>query len=310
MKRITMKYAELPGTGEKVSVIGLGTWVFGGENWGGADDESCVRAVAQGLALGMNFIDTAPFYSDGKAETLIGQAIRGQRAKAFIATKCGLIRENGRVVHDLTPASIMREADLSLSRLQCDVIDLYMCHWPDPAVPVEKTMDALMTLRRVKKIRHIGVSNFDVPLLKKAYAIAPVATLEVPFSVLDRGIAPELLPFCRDKGIGIIAYGAMAGGILTGKYAQAPNFTRRDARKMFYTFYENAKFEQAQRVVHQLRACQRPLNQVALNWVRQQPGVMTVLAGCRDALQVKANAHAADWDLSPQELAMITGIKG
>jgi aryl-alcohol dehydrogenase-like predicted oxidoreductase len=305
-----MKYVDFPGTGEKISVIGLGTWVFGGENWGGADDAACAGAVGEALDQGMNFIDTAPFYSDGRAESLIGQAIRGRRAKAFIATKCGLIRENGRVAHNLAPASVAREVDLSLSRLQCDVIDLYMCHWPDTATPVENTMDALLKLRAAGKIRHIGVSNFDVPLLKRACAIAPVATLEAPYSVLDRRIETDLVPFCREKGIGIIAYGAMGGGVLTGKYSREPNFTRRDARKMFYSFYEKEKFAHAQRVVHELRSCQHPLNQLALNWARQQRGVMTVLAGCRDALQARANAQASDWDISPEELAMIKGIKG
>ncbi len=106
-----MKYVNFSGTQEKVSVIGLGTWVFGGENWGGADDEACVAAVGEALSLGMNFIDTAPFYTDGKAERLIGRAIKGRREKAFIATKCGLVRENGRIRHDLSPASVAREAD-------------------------------------------------------------------------------------------------------------------------------------------------------------------------------------------------------
>ena len=121
-----MKYVNFPGTKENVSVVGLGTWVFGGENWGGADDVACVAAVDEALASGINFIDTAPFYTDGKSEQLIGQAIKGRREKFFIATKCGLVRENGRIRHDLTPDSIYREVDLSLNRLACDVIDLYM----------------------------------------------------------------------------------------------------------------------------------------------------------------------------------------
>ncbi|MEI8012524.1 MAG: aldo/keto reductase [Candidatus Omnitrophota bacterium] len=300
-----MKYIDFPGTKEKVSVVGLGTWVFGGDNWGGADDAACLAAVDEAMGLGVNFIDTAPFYSDGRSEAIIGQAIRGRREKVFIATKCGLVRENGRVVHDLTPSSVIKEAEASLSRLQCDVIDLYMCHWPDPATPVEKTMEVLSALCRAGKIRHIGVSNFDLALLRQACAVAPVATLQVPYSLLDRRIEAELLPFCREKRIGVIAYGAMGGGILTGKYDTLPNFTRRDARKMFYTFYEKDGFTEAQRVVQKLRSSGHPPNQSALNWVRQQPGVMTVLAGCRDAGQVRANMAAAGWDLSAHELAGI-----
>ena len=301
-----MKYVNLPGTQEKVSVIGLGTWVFGGENWGGADDSACIGAVHEAMALGMNFIDTAPFYTDGKSEQLIGQVIKGKREKVFIATKCGLVRENGRIKHDLSPVSVAREVDLSLSRLGCDVIDLYMCHWPDPGVPVEETMDALLDLRKAKKIRHIGVSNFDVELLKRACAVAPVATLQVQYSLLERGIEDELLPFCRERGIGIIAYGAMGGGVLTGKYtAKHPNFKRSDARKMFYTFYEKERLQKVEKFLEELRSFGRPLNQLALNWVRQQPGVMTALAGCRDVLQVRSNASAADWELSLEDIRNI-----
>jgi aryl-alcohol dehydrogenase-like predicted oxidoreductase len=306
-----MKYVNFPGTQEKVSVIGLGTWVFGGENWGGADDGACVDAVNEAIGLGMNFIDTAPFYTDGKSEQLIGQAIKGKRERILIATKCGLVRENGRIGHNLSPASVERELDQSRSRLGCDVIDLYMCHWPDPNVPVEDTMDALLALREAKKIRHIGVSNFDLELLKRACSVAPIATLQVQYSLLERGIEDELLPFCREKGIGIIAYGAMGGGVLTGKYtvARHPNFNKRDARKMFYTFYEKEKLERIDRFLRELGSFGRPLNQLALNWVRQQEGVMTVLAGCRDPKQVKENCLASDWDLSSEELARLSKVE-
>ncbi len=301
-----MRYVKFPGTEQKVSVLGLGTWVFGGENWGGADDAACVGAVHAALDLGVNFIDTAPFYTDGKAEKLIGQAIKGRREQVFIATKCGLIRENGRIKHDLSPASVLKEADLSLERLGCDVIDLYMCHWPDPATPVEMTMDALLRLRNAKKIRHIGVSNFDLALLKKACRLAPVATLQVQYSLLERGIEDGLLLFCRENGIGLIAYGAMGGGVLTGKYQlKKPSFNKRDARKMFYTFYEKQRLEKVEGFIDELKKFDRPLNQLALNWVRQQPGVMTVLAGCRDVRQVRENAGAVTWDISSEEMLMM-----
>ncbi|MFH0753930.1 MAG: aldo/keto reductase [Candidatus Omnitrophota bacterium] len=299
-----MRYVDFPGTNEKVSVLGLGTWVFGGENWGGADDESCVAAVHEALGLGVNLIDTAPFYTDGAAERLIGRAIKGRRDKVFLATKCGLVRENGRVRHDLSPASVKREVDLSRQRLGCDVIDLYMCHWPDPDVAVEKTMEALAQLRDAGIIRHIGVSNFDLGLLKRACAVAPVATLQSQYSILERGVEKDLLPFCREKKIGVMAYGAMGGGILTGKYQKLPTFKKSDARKMFYTFYNETNFDKTNTLIKRLRKLGHPLNQLALNWVRQQPGVMTVLAGCRNPQQVRENVAALDWDLSASELSM------
>jgi aryl-alcohol dehydrogenase-like predicted oxidoreductase len=305
-----MKYVNFPGTQEKVSVIGLGTWVFGGDGWGGADDDACVAAVREALAQGMNFIDTAPIYSDGKSEEIVGRAIKGCREKAFIATKCGIVRENGRIKHDLSPSSIMNEVDLSLKRMGCDVIDLYMCHRPDPNTPIEETMDALLKLRDRGKIRHIGVSNFEIDLLKRACAVAPLAALQVQYSLLERGIEEGLLPFCCERGIGVIAYGAMGGGVLTGKYgAKIPNFRGYDARKDFYTFYEKENFRKVEAFLKELKGFGRPLNQLAINWVRQQPGVMTALAGCRDSRQVKENCLAADWDLSSEELARLKEVE-
>ena len=304
-----MKYVNFPGTEEKVSVLGLGTWVFGGENWGGADDAQCLKVVHEALALGINFIDTAPFYTDGLSERLIGQALRGQREKAFLATKCGLVRKVKIPMIDLSPASVLREIDLSLTRLQCDFIDLYQCHWPDKLTSVEKTMETLMKLQDQKKIRYIGVSNFDLALLKRAVAVAPVKTLQMPYSLLDRSIEKELLPFCREKGIGIIAYGPMGGGILTGKYKEPPKFGKFDARSMFYKYYAGDKFSRVNNAVEQLKEFGRPLNQLALNWVRRQPGVMTALAGSRTPEQLQSNAAATDWDLSPSEEEQVLKIK-
>ncbi len=296
-----MRYVDVPGTKEKVSVIGLGTWVFGGEHWGGADDEGCVEAVRESLGLGMNFIDTAPFYTDGKAEQLVGRGIKGLRDKAFIATKCGLVRENGRIRHDLSPASVSREADASLRRMDCGTIDLYMCHWPDPATPVEVTMDVMLKLRAEKKIRYIGVSNFDLQLLKRVCRVAPVSTLEVQYSLLQREVEAELLPFCRDRGIGVIAYGVLGGGILTGKYARIPSFGKNDARRLFYAHFEGEKLRKAQKIIQEMQVFGRPLNEVALSWVGRQPGVMTALAGCRNVRQVRENAAAADVELPSED---------
>jgi len=303
-----VKINRLFSTGENVSAVALGSWVLGGENWGGADDKESLAVVGEALAQGINFIDTAPFYGDGHAERVIGQAIHRQRDSAFIATKCGVLRENGRIFKTLAPASVMKEADESRSRLGMDVIDLYQCHWPDEKTPVEKTMEALLALRSRGRIRHIGVCNFSLPLLKVACAVAPVSTLQVPYSLLDRAVEAELLPFCVANKIGVIAYGSLGGGILSGKYVTAPHFDKRDARSMFYRFYTGDKFVSVKKGVEALRALGHPLEQVALNWVRQQPGVMTVLAGCRTGAQVRANAAAAEWDLSTDEIDSISRI--
>ncbi|MBF0595445.1 MAG: aldo/keto reductase [Candidatus Omnitrophica bacterium] len=292
-----MKYSLFPETKVKVSSIGLGTWALGGENWGGARESESLEAVAKAIELGMNFIDLAPFYGDGLAETIVGKAIRGQRDKVFIATKCGIIRSNSRVSVCLSPASIAREIDLSRRRLGVDVIDLYQCHWPDDETPVERTMEALTHWQNAGAIRHIGVSNFDVDLLKRACVVAPVRTLQIQYSLLERSPEKELLPFCIQNNIGVIVYGAMAGGFLTGKYHKKPQFEKSDARHMFYKFYEDKKFNNVVKIVEDMKKVGRPLNQVAINWARGQQGVMTVLAGCRRPAQVVDNAAASDWDL-------------
>lgn len=304
-----MKYNNLPGLAEEVSAIGLGTWVFGGENWGGADDESCVQAVQEAFSRGVNFIDTAPFYSDGLSEQIIGRAIAGKRDKFFVATKCGLVRRVRIPMIDLSPRSIMAEADLSLSRLKCDIIDLYQTHWPDKLVPVEKTMEAMVKLQSQKKIRHIGVCNYDLPLLKRAVKAAPVRTLQVQYSLIDREIEKDILPYCIEHNVGVITYGSLGGGILTGKYQKPPQVGKFDARSMFYKFFEGAKFDQVKKGLEELKEFGWPLNQLALNWVRQQPGIMTVLAGCRLPSQVISNMSAADWELSKVEIEAIRKIK-
>jgi len=304
-----MNYINFPGTSEKVSTLGLGTWVFGAENWGGAQEFQSVMAVEEAVKAGMNFIDTAPFYGDGLAEEIVGRAVKKQRDKVFIATKCGLVRRMKIPMIDLSPASVLKEVDQSLDRLQCDHIDLYQCHWPDKRSPVEKTMETLCKLQSQKKIRHIGVCNFDVALLTKALKVAPVKTCQMPYSLLDRAVEKELLPFCIEKGVGLISYGTLGGGILTGKYRTPPKFGKFDARSMFYKFYQGPKFQDAQNAVLELQNFGKPLNQLALNWVRQQKGVITALVGCRTPEQVRDNVAAMDWELTAAELSKISERK-
>jgi aryl-alcohol dehydrogenase-like predicted oxidoreductase len=297
-----MQYVNYPDTDEKVSALGLGTWVFGGENWGGAKEHDSLEVLRSAIELGVSVIDTAPFYGNGLAERLVGQFVKGCRSKVFLVTKCGLIREGGRVRHDLSAASILKEADQSLERLKTDVIDLYLCHWPDPQTPVEESMEAMLALQQKKKVRHIGVCNFDLELLRRAVKVAPVTALQLQYSLLERGAEKELMPFCVKNGIGVMAYGVMGGGILSGKYSRPPQLARKDARRMFYGYYEGNKFLNTCALLDQLKPLGRPLNQLALNWVRQQPGVMTTLAGCRNKAQVESNVASLEWDLAGDEL--------
>ncbi|HOY10261.1 MAG TPA: aldo/keto reductase [Candidatus Omnitrophota bacterium] len=297
-----MKYIKEVYPGLRISALTLGTWVYGGENWGGSDDRESLNAIHAALDAGVTCIDTAPVYGQGQAETLVGQAIKGRRDKVIIATKCGLIRQGRRVMINLKAVSIRSEVEQSLRRLGTEYIDVYQCHWPDPKTPLEETMSAMCKLQGEGKIRHIGVSNFSSEQLKEAMTYTAVFSAQSQLSALTQDILRELLPFCRKEGLAVFAYGALGGGLLTGKYAVPPVLDKADARSFFYKFYTGAPFQKAQAVLDAFRKIGRPINQTAINWARQQAGVSSVVVGCRTAQQVNDNMAAADWDLSDEEL--------
>lgn len=287
----------------------LGTWVFGGRHWGGANEAHCLEAVHCALDHGLNFIDTSPVYGYGVSESIVGKAIAGRRDRFILATKCGLILKDRQVIHQLTVDSIRRECEESLRRLGTDCIDLYQCHWPDPRTPIEETMEGMLALKSEGKIRLIGLSNHPKELFGRALKVCPeIVTSQNQYSLLDRGIEEELLSFLKEKSVGVLAYGPLSGGILTGKYKEEPRFADKDARGFLYKHYSGESFQRALDVLKKLRTLNRPLNQIAINWVRQQPGVTSVLVGCRNADQVKANVKALQWMLTEDELAFIRGI--
>ena len=301
-----MQYTTFPKTDLKISKIALGTWVFsGGGTWGQFDEQDAIAAVHAAIDCGMTFIDTAPIYGYGQAERIVGTALKGYREKVIIATKCGLLGRGKNIVNNLKPESIERELHESLERLQVDCIDIYQCHWPDPNTPVEEIMACLKKFQAQGKIKHIGVSNFDVGLMKQALTVAPVRTLQSPLSLLNRALQKDVLPFCQQHEIGVLAYGPLAGGILSGKYKTPKTFAKSDARSFFYPYYQGERYKAVTGFLNDLAGLGRPLDQLAINWVRQQPGVAGVLVGCRNPQQVERNAAAADWDLSGEQLRFI-----
>ena len=307
-----MKYHILGNSDLKVSKVCLGTWVMGGDHWGDIKDSECISTIRTAIDCGINFIDTAPAYGVGHAETLVGKAIKGIKDKVIIATKCGIIREGGNFSFNLSRENIKREIEDSLRRLDIEVIDLYQCHWPDPSTPIEATMEILLRLKEEGKIRHIGVSNFERPLLEKALSLAPVVTNQPQYSLLDRRIEKELLPFCNDNKIGTLPYGPLGSGILTGKYKERPQFKQGDARNFFYKYYEENNWNKVQILLKEMKEIseyhRKPLPHVAINWLKQQEGVSSVLVGARNPAQAKENAGALEWDLSRDELNRLTQI--
>ncbi|MGQ3683752.1 MAG: aldo/keto reductase [Candidatus Loosdrechtia sp.] len=297
-----MKYRKIPDTNLEISTIGLGTWVFGSTHWSGAEKKDCMNAARTALDSGINFIDTAPIYGDGLSEEIVGELLKTCRNKVIVATKCGLKKEGRKIVIDLSPESIRNEIEASLRRLHTDCIDLYQCHWPDPNTEIGKTMSVLLKAQSEGKIRYIGVSNFGLELLEQALSIAPVVSQQVQYSLLDRSIEKDLLPFCLRKQIGVLAYGPLGGGILSGKYQEQPFFDPGDARSFFYKFYQGKQFGKIRDGLEKLKEIKRPLNQIAINYVRQKAGVTSVLVGCRTVEQALSNSESADWDLSREQL--------
>jgi Predicted oxidoreductases (related to aryl-alcohol dehydrogenases) len=297
----------------RVSVVSLGTWVFGGDNWGNVDDNESIASIQKGIELGINCIDTAPVYGDGHAEKIVGKAIKGNRDKVFIATKCGLRKKEGGFAHDLSPSGIRKELEDSLLRLGIDYIDLYQCHWPDPKTSIEATLEEMLKMQSEGKINHIGVSNFDRPLLEKALRIAPVVCNQVHYSLLERSVEENyLLQFCKKRGVGVMTYGSLGGGLLTGKYKNPPTFPKKDARRFFYPFYKGQEWMRYHGFVEAIKKIaqekRRPLVQVVLNWLIQQSGVTTALVGARTMEQMEKNAQAIQWELSESDLVQIEKI--
>jgi aryl-alcohol dehydrogenase-like predicted oxidoreductase len=222
MPKTQLKTAQLGNTELEITRIGFGAWALGGGGWefgwGPQEDEESIATIHHALELGINWIDTAAAYGFGHSEEIVGRALEGMRKPPYVFTKCSLLEGPGRrVVHKLERESLLREAEASLERLGVDAIDLYQIHWPIPDEDIEEGWSALVELKEQGLVRHIGVSNFDVAQLRRIQRIAPVETLQPPYSLVSREVEAEILPYCEQEGIGVIVYSPMGSGLLTGK---------------------------------------------------------------------------------------------
>jgi len=221
MQTTQLKTAPLGATGLEITRIGFGAWAIGGGGWefgwGPQEDDQSVAAIHHALEQGINWIDTAAAYGFGHSEQIVGRALEGLAQRPYVFTKGSLLEGPGRrVVHSLRRDSLIREAEASLQRLGIDAIDLYQIHWPDPAADIEEGWAAVAELKERGLVRHIGVSNFDVEQLRRIQQIAPVETLQPPYSLVDRAVEDDILPFAEREGIGVIAYSPMGSGLLSG----------------------------------------------------------------------------------------------
>lgn len=294
--------------GPELSELGFGSWAIGGPwqyGWGPVNDFESREALETALDSDINWIDTAPAYGLGHAEKIVGEVIKNRRTDVFLATKCGLVWDAyGKISNNLHPKSIRQEIETSLKRLQTDYIDLYQLHWPDKAHPVEKTWEELVRLKAAGKIRFLGVSNFDVALMERCQKIHPIDTLQPPYNLLRRTVESELLPYCRQKQIGVLAYSPLESGLLSGKFDKT-RLASDDWRQKGSSFRE-PQLSRALNFVNSLRSIaakyEKTVGQLAIQWVLSNQVVTSAIVGARTKAQVLENTGATGWEISRTHL--------
>jgi aryl-alcohol dehydrogenase-like predicted oxidoreductase len=304
-----MRTRRLGAQGPEISVVGYGAWEAGGTAWGpNESDEAVIAAIRAALDAGISWIDTAEVYGDGVSEGLVGRAVRGRREAVTIASKVAPQPEGS----GFRPEQVRAACDGSLARLGVDELDLYQLHWPDETgIPVEDTWGAMTELQDAGKVRAIGVSNFDRDLIGRCLAIRHVDSLQPEFSMLDRRHA-DLIRWCGEQGIGVVSYGPLAYGLLTGAIGPDTTFAEGDWRGRPQDEGPYADLPGSLAIVDRLRPVAErvgcTLAQLALAWNAHQPGVTSAIAGSRNAEHVRANAGAGDVELDAATLAEIDGI--
>lgn len=299
----------------EITPLGIGAWAMGGAGWkfawGEQDDNDSIAAIHAALDAGLNWIDTAAVYGLGHSEEIVGNAVHGMSNKPFIFTKCERRwNENGEIYPSLKAASIRQECENSLRRLRIDQIDLYQMHWPEPDADIEEGWTEMARLREEGKVRWIGVSNFSVEQMKRAMDIAPITSLQPPYSLLVRKAEAEILPFARTNNIGVVVYSPMRAGLLTGKMTKerAANLGDDDWRTRDKDFQEpqlslNLQLVELLREIGE-RHGHTP-GEVALAWTLHNPAVTGAIVGLRRADQVNGTVGALTFRLSDSEAAEI-----
>jgi len=310
-----VRIRKLGWTDLNLSTIGLGTWAIGGGkwkfSWGPQDDRESISTIRRALELGINWIDTAAVYGLGHSEEIVGKAIRGLRDRPIIATKCERVWDkDGNIFGRLKKESIRSEVEASLKRLKIEVIDLYQIHWPEPDKDIEEAWTTLGNLIKEGKIRYAGVSNFNIEQLKRVQPIHPVASLQPPYSMLERGIEDKTLQYCSENNIGVIVYSPMQKGLLTGKFTRerVRNLPEDDHRRRDPRFQE-PELSANLKLVEDLRSIAekggRTLAQLAIAWVLRRPEVTAAIVGARRTSQIEETVVAGDWVLSKEDIAVI-----
>lgn len=322
-----MEHRKLGNSEIKISEIAFGAWAIGGWMWGGADTKDAIKAIETAVDNGMTTIDTAAVYGFGLSEELVGKATKGKRDKVEILTKFGLTwydkkgefyfssadnsGKNVDIYRYASKEQVLKECDQSLKRLVTDYIDLYQIHWADPTTPVSETMEALDILVTKGKIKAGAVCNYSADLMKEAEQTFPIASNQVPYSMVNRGIENDVVPYSIDRNIGILAYSPLQRGLLTGKIKKGHEFKEGDSRPATI-YYKEPNLSRIIKITEELKKMSDDRNitlaQLVLNWTIQQPGITCALAGARNPMQVMDNLKASEVKLSSEEVSKVNQI--
>ncbi len=304
-----MQYTQLGERGPRVSRIAFGNWSAGGD-WGSVDRRAAISATREALDLGITLFDTARAYGFGAAEEVLGEAlrpeIRSARESLVIATKGGLRKEGGLTVRDSSPAALRSDLESSLRALGTDYVDIYQVHWPDPATPIATTAETLDEFVRQGLVRYVGVSNYDPRQMTEFQRVRPIDTLQPPYHLFRREIEESILPFAREHGIGVLVYGPLAHGLLSGRMTEDTTFAADDWRSNSDLFVGDT-FRRNLAVVRELTqfAARRDATvaQLAIAWTLANPAVDVAIVGARSPEQIRQTARGADLRLSPEDVA-------
>jgi aryl-alcohol dehydrogenase-like predicted oxidoreductase len=310
-----MEYRQLGKSDLNVSSIGYGAWGIGGKPfWNTEGEEISIRSIEKAIDLGVNFYDTAPVYGFGYSEELLGKALQSKRKDVIIATKCGMVWEKEElkaIRKRATRESILEEIDMSLKRLRTDYIDLYQVHWPDESTPIEETMNTLLQIQKEGKIRYIGVSNYSVDQMKESLKYGQIVSLQPMYSMLERDVEKDRLPFCIDNNVGIICYSPLASGVLTGKYDENTRFQDWRGQGIIGNFTGDVFVSHIKKVKQIEKIAQKhdkTVAQLAINWLLHQKGVTTAIVGVKNPDHVEQNIDAVGWEIPNNDLKEISDI--
>jgi len=318
-----MEYQNLGVSNLKISKLGFGCWAVGG-SWGNTDDKESIAAIRKAIELGINFFDTADVYGFGHSESLLSNALGKRRKDVIIATKVGLAwDEHGCLFRASTRNHILNAVDASLKRLKTDYIDLYQIHWPDTNTPFEITMEVMDSLVKSGRVRYVGVSNFNVKQIRECMKTRAIHSLQPPYNMLMRDVEKNLLSFCRRNAIGVVTYGTLAYGLLTGKFTRDTVFADNDWRsgKLFadpgdwqyhINIFHGKQYLRNLKIVEKLKKVAKKYNktvgQLATAWVLSNPSVSCALIGARNVGQLEQNIGGQGWKIEKEDMVKINSI--